>query len=317
MTSASRLHIYSTRHREFTQLIADGFAEETGVAVDITDIKSDAHPRMLAEGTDCLADVVVTLDFRRLMTLARLSLVQPVRSDCLERLVPEHLRDPQGLWFAQSMRARLIFAAKALDKSTYTYGDLAAGEWKDRLIIRSADHMFNTALIAAYLAEHGDGATEDWMKGIAANRPLRMGGDRNVACAIADKSAEIGIANSYYYGEMRSGLGGPEQQEWMKSLRAFIPTFANGRTPVNITGSAVARHARHPELAVAFLEFLAGEKGQRIYADKSYEYPVSPNAPPNDLIREAGELHPDTTPFGIVSRHSARAMELAATIPWN
>ncbi|SCY74500.1 extracellular solute-binding protein [Rhizobium sp. NFACC06-2] len=317
MTSAPRLHIYSTRHREFTQLLADGFTEETGVAVDITDIKSDAHPRMLAEGTDCLADVVVTLDFRRLIVLAELGLVQPVRSNVLERLVPEHLRDPQGMWFAQSMRARLIFAAKTVDRSGFTYDDLAAGEWKDRLIIRSADHMFNTALIAACLAEYGDRATETWMKGIAANRPLKMGGDRNVARAIADRNAEVGLANSYYYGEMRSGICGLEQQGWMESLRAFVPTFANGRTPVNITGSAVARHARHPELAVAFLEFLAGEKGQRIYADQSYEYPASPDVPPNVLIREAGELHPDTTPFSLVARHSDRAVELAATIPWN
>jgi len=317
VTSASRLHIYSTRHREFTQLLADGFTEETGVAVDITDIKSDAHPRMLAEGSDCLADVIVTLDFRRLITLAELDLAQPVRSNVLDQLVPEHLRDPRGLWFAQSMRARLIFAAKALDQTSFTYDDLAATEWKNRMIIRSAGHMFNTALIAAYLAEHGDGATEAWMKGIAANRPLRMGGDRNVARAIADENAEIGLANSYYYGEMRAGVGGSEQQAWMESLRAFIPTFANGRTPVNITGSAVARHARHPELAVAFLEFLAGEKAQRIYADKSYEYPASPDVPPNDLIREAGELDPDTTPLSIVSRHSDRAVELAATIPWN
>lgn len=312
-----RLHIYSTRHREFTQLLADGFTQETGVAVIITDIKSDAHPRMLAEGTDCLADVVVTLDFRRLITLAELGLVQPVRSNVLDRLVPEHLCDPQGLWFAQSMRARLVFAATVLDRTSFTYDDLAADEWKDRLIIRSADHMFNTALIAAYLAEHGDGATQTWMKGIATNRPLKMGGDRNVARAIADGKAEMGIANSYYYGEMRAGVSGSEQQEWMKSLRAFVPTFANGRTPVNITGSAVARHAPHPELAVAFLEYLAGEEAQRIYADKTYEYPASPDVPPNDLIREAGELHPDTRPFSVVCRHSDRAVELAATIPWN
>lgn len=285
--------------------------------MDITDIKSDAHPRMLAEGSDCLADVIVTLDFRRLITLAELDLVQPVRSNVLDRLVPEHLRDPQGLWFAQSMRARLVFAAKALERTSFTYDDLAASEWKNRLIIRSPDHMFNTALIAAYLAEHGNGPTENWLRGIAANKPLRMGGDRNAARAIADKKAEIGLANSYYYGEMRTGLGGPEQQEWMKSLRAFVPTFANGRTPVNITGSAVARHARHPDLAVAFLEFLASEKGQQIYVDKSYEYPASPDVPPHALIREVGELHPDTTPFSIVSRHNDRAVELAAAIPWN
>lgn len=312
-----KLTIYSTRHRAFTQLLAEGFHQETGVEVAIEDIKSDAAPRLQREGADCPADIVLTLDYRRLLHLADASLTQPVQSATLEKLVPAHLRDARGRWFAQSMRARLIFVEKSLDVTQFDYDDLADPRWRDRLFIRSADHMFNTGLIAAYHAHYGQGKTEAWLADIAANRPLGKGGDRNAARMIAEGQALIGVANSYYYGEMRAGVGGPEQKAWSESLRPIVPTFDNGRTPVNITGAAVAAHAPHPEAAIAFLEYLAGDTGQQIYASVGYEYPASDHVAADPLIRAAGELRPDMRPFPAVAEFSDRAATYAATMPWN
>ena len=312
-----KLTIYSTRHREFTQLLADGFHQESGVEVAIEDIKSDATPRLQQEGAGCPADIVLTLDYRRLLKLADAKLTQPVQSATLDKLVPAHLRDPEGRWFAQSMRARLCFVEKSLDVMQFDYDDLADPRWRDKMFIRSADHMFNTALIAAYRAHYGQAKTEAWLEGIAANRPLSKGGDRNAARAIAEGEALIGVANSYYYGEMRAGVGGPEQKAWVDSVRPILPTFDNGRTPVNITGAAVAAYAPHREEAGAFLEYLAGDKGQQIYASVGYEYPVSDRVAPDPLIREAGELRADTRPFSAVAEFSDIAQTYATTMPWN
>lgn len=317
MSSSQKLVIYSTRHREFTQLLADGFTKESGVEVEIVDIKADASMRMLDEGAACPADIVVTLDYRRLIALAQRGLTQAVRSDVLETLIPDHLRDPSGHWFAQSMRARLIFADRSLDRENFTYDDLADPRWHGKLIIRSPDHMFNTALIAAYLTQNGEARTEAWLQGIQANRPLRQGGDRNVARWIADGHAEIGLCNSYYYGEMHAGIGGPDQQDWIQHVRAFLPTFDNGRTPVNITGAAVARNAPNRPSAIAFLEFLASDDGQRIYADIGYEYPASPHVAPNPIINDAGPLLPDRTPFSAIAQMEGKVVDYIARIPWN
>ncbi|ANB33295.1 iron(III) transport system substrate-binding protein [Rhodovulum sulfidophilum] len=316
MTSR-KLTVYSTRHREFTQLLADGFRQESGVEVTIRDIKSDAAPLMQEEGPDCPADIVLTVDFRRLLKLADANLAQPVRSGTLDRLVPAYLRDPEGRWFAQSMRARLIFVEKSLDVTRLDYDDLTDPRWRDRMFIRSADHMFNTGLIAAYLARYGQEKTKAWLAGIAANNPLGNGGDRNAARAIAEGRALIGVANSYYFGEMQAGAGGSEQKAWSESLRAIVPTFDDGRTPINITGAAVATHAPHREEAVAFLEYLAGDNGQQIYADVGYEYPVSERVAPNPIIRKAGELRPDTRPFPAIAAFSETAEAYARNRPWN
>ena len=283
----------------------------------IEDIKSDAAPRLQQEGANCPADIVLTLDYRRLINLANANLTQPVQSDTLDKLVPAHLRDPQGRWFAQSMRARLIFVEKSLDVTQLDYDDLASLRWRDKLFIRPADHMFNTALIAAYLAQYGQTKTETWLKGIAANRPLGQGGDRKAAKAIAEGEALIGVANSYYYGEMRAGVGGPEQKAWSERVRPIVPTFDNGRTPVNITGAAVAANAPHRKEAVAFLEYLASDKGQKIYANVGYEYPVSDNVAPDPLIREAGDLRVDLRSFSDIAEFTDMAETYASTLPWN
>ena len=260
---------------------------------------------------------MLTLDYRRLLRLADANLTRPLQSDTLDKLVPPHLRDPQGRWFAQSMRTRLFFVAKSLDEEQLEYEDLAAPRWRDKLFIRPADHMFNTALIAAFHAHYGQGKTKAWLEGIVANRPLGKGGDRNAVRAVAEGEALIGVANSYYYGEMRAGVGGSEQKAWGDSVRPILPTFDNGRTPVNITGAAVAAYAPHPEEAGAFLEYLAGDKGQQIYASVGYEYPVSDRVAPDPLIREAGELRADSRPFSTVAEFSDIAETYATTMPWN
>ena len=86
---------------------------------------------------------------------------------------------------------------------------------------------------------------------------------------------DIGIANSYYVGLMRSGAGGPEQQEWGDAIKVILPTFADGAgTHVNVSGAAVAKNAPNKENAVKLLEFLVSPEAQAIYAKANFEYPV-------------------------------------------
>ena len=81
---------------------------------------------------------------------------------------------------------------------------------------------------------------------------------------------DVGVANSYYVGLMRSGAGGPEQQEWGDAIKVILPTFADGAgTHVNISGAAVAKNAPNKENAVKLLEFLVSPEAQAIYAKRA------------------------------------------------
>ena len=58
---------------------------------------------------------------------------------------------------------------------------------------------------------------------------------------------EIGLANSYYVGLMRSGKGGPDQKSWGEAITVALPVFKGGGTHVNVSGAALAKHAPNRE----------------------------------------------------------------------
>ena len=48
------------------------------------------------------------------------------------------------------------------DLAQFRYEDLARPEWRGKVCLRSAQHPYNTAVIAAYIAHHGEAAAETW-----------------------------------------------------------------------------------------------------------------------------------------------------------
>ena len=210
-----------------------------------------------------------------------------------------------------SLRARVVYASKTLALKSVAYEDLADPRWKGKVCIRSGQHPYNTALIAAYIAHHGEAAAETWLRGIKANlaRPA-TGGDREVAKDIMGAVCDIGVGNSYYVGLMRSGAGGPEQLKWGQAIDVVLPTFRQGGTQVNLSGASVAKHAPHRAEAVRLLEYLVSDEAQKLYAEANYEYPVKPGAPIHPLIAALGPLKVDALPIADIVKHRAAASRL-------
>jgi iron(III) transport system substrate-binding protein len=253
----------------------------------------------------------MTVDIGNLSDLVERGLTQPVQSQILERALPAILRGKQGEWFTLSMRARVLYAAKTLDLSAFTYEELSDPKWKGKVCIRSGQHPYNTAMIAASIAHHGVPATETWLNGLKANlaRPA-TGGDRDVARDIMGGICDIGIANSYYVGLLRSGAGGPDQQKWGDAIKVILPTFRGGGTQVNVSGASVAKHSPHRAAAISFLEYLVSDEAQKIYAQAGYEYPVKPGAPIHPLISQLGKLTVDGIQLGDIAKNRSAASKL-------
>lgn len=291
---AAEVNLYTTREPGLIQPLLDAFSKSSGVTVNTIFLKDGLAERVASEGDRSPADVLMTVDAGNLVDLAEQNLTQSAQSETLTRIIPAQLRDADGNWFALSLRARAVYVAKDLDLSSITYEQLADPAWKGKICIRSGQHPYNVALIGSYIAHHGEEAAEKWLNDVKANLARKAGGgDRDVARDIMGGLCDIGIANSYYVGLMRSGKGGPEQQEWAKAIKMILPTFENGGTQVNISGAAVARHAPNEEEAVKLLEYLVSDEAQKIYAEANFEYPVNANAAVDPLIAEYGELKPD------------------------
>jgi iron(III) transport system substrate-binding protein len=309
--AAQEVNLYTTREPGLIQPLIDSFTKSTGIKVNSIFVKDGLPERVAAEGTRSPADVLMTVDIGALIDLVEKGLTQPVQSAVLEKAVPANLRGSKGEWFALSLRARVLYVNKDLNLSSFTYEQLADPQWKGKVCTRAGQHPYNTALIAAYIAHHGEAKAETWLNGFKGGLARKAtGGDRDGARDIMGGICEIAVANSYYVGLMRSGAGGAEQQKWGSAIKVILPTFAGGGTHVNVSGASIAKNSPNKAAAIRFLEYLVSDEAQKIYAEANYEYPVKAGAGVTPIIAALGTLKVDSISLTEVARHRAAASKL-------
>ncbi|NNP68788.1 Fe(3+) ABC transporter substrate-binding protein [Acinetobacter sp. Ac_5812] len=315
---AAQVNLYTTREPALIQPLLQEFSSKTGVKVNTVFIKDGLLERVKAEGRRSPADVLLTVDFGNLVDLVEGGVTQPIQSKILNQAIPGNLRAANGHWYALSMRARAVYASKERAPLTaINYEELANPKWKGKICIRSGSHVYNTSLIAAYIAHHGEKATEQWLRGVKANlaRPA-SGGDRDVARDILGKICDIGVANTYYVGRMRTE-NNVEQQRWGNAINVVLPRFSNGGTHVNVSGAAVAKNAPNSKQAVQLLEFLVSDHAQAIYAQSGFEYPVKPGVKIDPVIASFGKLNVDTIRLSDIARYRKTANLLVDKVQFN
>jgi iron(III) transport system substrate-binding protein len=318
--SAQSVNVYTTREPGLVLPLFDAFRAATGISVSTIYISQGVAERMIAEGANSPADVIMMVDYGELINLVDRGLTQPVHSEILNDVIPANLRDPDDNWFALSIRARVIYASvDRVDIDAMTYEDLANPEWQGRVCIRSGQHPYNISLFAAYIAKHGEQATEDYLRALHANLARTAGGgDRDGARDILAGICDVAVGNSYYVGLMRSGAGGAEQQAWGDAIKVILPTFDDGLgTHVNISGAAVARYAPHYDNAVRLLEFLVSPEAQEIYAQANFEYPVRAGVAVDPIIGALGDLVIDPLPLNEIAEYRTRASQLVDIVGFN
>ena len=313
--AADELTLYTTREPGLIQPLLTAFTATTKIQVNTVFVKDGLLERVKAEGARSPADVLMTVDVGNLLDLVDGGVTQPVKSAALESAIPANLRGADGQWFALSMRARVLYADKGLKLGAFRYEDLADPKWKGKVCIRAGQHPYNTALIASLIAHDGEAKTEQWLRGVKANLARKAtGGDRDVARDILGGICDIGLANSYYVGQMKSSKAGTDARKWGDAIQVVRPTFANaksGGTHVNISGAAVAKNAPQRANAVKLLEFLVSEPAQSLYAQANFEYPVRKGVALDPIIGQSiGELKVDPLPLTDIAKYRKQASAL-------
>lgn len=312
--AAEEVSLYTTREPKLIQPLIDAFTKQSGVKVNTVFVKDGLLERVKAEGAQSPADVLMTVDIGNLLDLVDGGLAQPVRSKVLDDAIPANLRGAQGDWYALSLRDRVLYVEKDLKVDAFRYEDLADPKWKGKVCIRSGQHPYNTALVAAMIAHDGEAATEKWLRGVKANLARKAtGGDRDVARDILGGICDVGLANAYYVGHMKNAEAGTDARKWGDAIKVVRPTFANaksGGTHVNISGATVAKHAPHKANAVKLLEYLVSPEAQALYAQANYEYPVRANVTLDPVIASFGPLKIDPLPLADIAKHRKAASQL-------
>jgi len=307
---SSEVNVYTYRESKLIQPLFDAFSKDTGIKVNVISASSGLEQRISAEGVHSPADVLLTVDIGRLEDAVKAGISQPIVSPVLDKVVPAQYRDPEGHWYAISMRARVIYASKErVTQTAITYDELADPKWKGKICIRSGQHIYNNALFAAYIAKHGEAKTEQWLRGLKANLAQKpSGGDRETARDVAAGKCDLGIGNTYYWALMMDKE--TDRKPWAEATKVILPTFADGGTHVNLSGVVLAKHAPNKANAMKLIEWLVDEKAQHMHADLNYEYPVRSGIAINATISGYGTLKPDTLSLSKIADQKKAAAAL-------
>lgn len=299
---AQEVNLYTYREPQLIAPLLESFTKDTGVKVNVIFASQGLEQRIAAEGASSPADMLLTVDIGRLQEAVERGIAQPVKSKTLEEAIPATFRDPAGLWFGVSERARVLYVAKdKFQGQSFTYEELADPKYKGRICIRSGQNIYNVSLFAGVIAKLGEAKAEEWLKGLKANLAQKpSGGDREAARDVAAGKCDIGIGNQYYWALMMNRE--TERKTWADATRVVLPTFKDGGTHVNLSGFIIAKHAPNRDNAVKLAEWLVSEKAQQIYAAVNYEYPVRAGVKLDETVAGFGPLKPEMTPVAEIAK---------------
>ena len=314
------LNLYSARHYQTDEVMYDTFTRTTGIKINRVDA-DDAGivARLRAEGSASPADVVLMVDAARLVSADAQGLFQPIKSARLDATIPANLRasaTPDGVtWTGFSTRARVIVhdpkRVAAVDVATYE--QLADPKLKGLLCTRSGSHPYNLSLFSTVVERLGDARGEAWLKGLVANMARApKGGDTDQVRAVASGECGVAITNTYYVARLLKS-DKAEDKAVMDKVRVVFPNQGTSGTHVNIAGAAVAKHAKHRDNAIQFMEFLASPFAQDYFANGNNEFPAAKGVKiDNPALRAMGGdgFKAETIPLSVVAKNMTKVQQM-------
>lgn len=316
---AEDLNIYSARHYDTDLALYENFTESTGININLIEGNSDELiARIVNEGENSPADLLITVDGGRLWRAVQKDIFQSVRTPELEEHIPSHLRHPDGLWYGISKRARVIIYNKqaGLPEGLDSYEGLANTNLKGKVCIRSSSNIYNISLMAALIAHLGEEKAEIWAKGVVANfaRPPQ-GNDRAQIRAVAAGECQVSVVNTYYVGRMLKSKDEDERAQAEK-IDILFPNQDTTGTHVNISGAGVLKYAPHKKAAIAFLTYLTNEPAQRLLSESNNEYPIVPTFKVRGPIASFGTFKEDEINTAVLGLNQAKAVMVYDRAGW-
>ena len=252
------LVLYTSLTVEDMAVLNGAFERKYGLKVKMWRAAADkVVQRVLTEAQGSRYDVdVIELSGPSLESLHREKLLAPVRSpyhaDLIAAAVPDHHE-----WvgarlniFAQAYNTNLV-RKEDLPKS---YADLLDPKWKGKLGIEAADDDW-FATIVRDLGEE---------QGLALFRKLAGNG-------LSVRKGHSLLTNMVASGEVPLALTVYNfTAEQLKQKGAPLDWFVLPPAVARANGVGIARRAPHPHAAVLYYDFMIGEEGQRILAQRGF-----------------------------------------------
>lgn len=313
------VNVYSDRHYDTDKQIFEDFTNKTGIKVNIVEGKSDELiERLVREGKDTKADLLITADAGRLHRAKEQGLLQPVTSNILSKNIPENFRDKDNQWYGLTKRGRVIVYSKdrVNPSELSTYEALTESKWKGKVLVRSSSAVYNQSLLASFIDINGEEKAMNWAKGIVSNLAREpKGNDRDQAKAIVAGVGDVAIMNTYYVGKMLNSSD-PEEVKVAKKVGVFFPNGETTGTHINVSGAGVTKNANNKENALKLVQYLSSQEAQREFADGNFEYPVNSRVEPSELLKSWGNFKAQDINLSKLGENNKKAVEIFNKVGW-
>jgi iron(III) transport system substrate-binding protein len=315
------LNLYSARHYSTDEALYANFTKATGIKINRVDADdAGIMARLKAEGTASPADVILLVDAARLYRGEQDGLFKPIKSQLLENAIPAQYRaEPTAegtTWFGFSTRGRVVVYDKVKVKreDVDTYEELADPKNKGKVCLRSGSHPYNLSLFGSVMHHVGEQKTEAWLKGIVDNMARApKGGDTDQIKAVGAGECQVAVSNTYYVARLLRS-NNPEDKALMERVGVVFPNQQSWGTHLNISGGAVAKHAKNTANAVKFLEYLASADAQNYFANGNNEWPTAKGVKVDNKALQAmsggGEFKAETIPLAAVGANTVKVQQM-------
>jgi iron(III) transport system substrate-binding protein len=308
------LVVYNGRSHYGGEEAFERFERETGIEVQLFGgDATELYERLQQEGEDTPADVLVTVDGANLWLAEDAGLLAPSNAAAVRRNVPADLRDPDGEWTAVSTRVRTVVRStdRVPEDAVASYADLGAERWRGRVCQRTSNNIYNQSMVASFVAERGQRATERLLRSWMDNDPQVLGSDVDVLKAIAADRCDLGLTNHYYLArEVQADADFPVAPVWVEQDGAGVHT--------NISGAGVVAASDRKADAERLVAYLTEPASQRDIGAMG-EFPANPG-----VQTAVGELGPvwredferDPIDVAAAGRNQKAAVQLMARVGW-
>jgi iron(III) transport system substrate-binding protein len=265
--------LYSGRDEDLVQPLIDQFTDETGIEVEVRyGNTAELGSLLLEEGEATPADVFLSQDAGALGALSAAGLFETLPDDIADD-VPAGFTSTDGSWVGLTGRARVVvYDGERLtaDELPDTIDEYVTDEWEGRLGVAPTNASFQSFVTALRVLE-GDEAAEAWAQALADNDPQIFESNIPILTAVNDGALEAGLLNHYYWFRQANEVGVENMRAQLKFLQA-----GDAGGIVNVTGAGLLQGAAGNADALAFIEYLLSEDGQRYFVEETFEYPLVP-----------------------------------------
>ncbi|MNK12094.1 putative binding protein component of ABC iron transporter precursor [compost metagenome] len=304
---AETLTMYTDRPASRIQPIAAQFKAQTGVDLNIVELSyTDIVKRIDAEGVNSPVDLIFTKDIMFLAHAKNAGLFQTLTNASVKSAVAPAMKDKDNQWVAVTFRGRtLVYDPSRVNPSEISnYEDLADAKWAGRVCLRTSKGTYNVSLIASFVHHKGEAAAKNIMSGILDNLAADVfPNDTSMMTAIANGICDIGVANTYYLGQMLA----------QNPNFPIKPLFANQTTTgmhVNGSGIGVAKNSKNAALAQEFIALMFTEANQLAMSADHMDYPAAVGVTPNTLIKDWGTFKADAANWADIGEQVPAALRI-------